>query len=222
MSKYSGKIAAVAVALLLVSACSAPQTDDSAQDQTQDQTASPTVEQSQGEGQQDQDSDAHDGPEDQTLTMDDAVAQISYPLTEGSGSMTMGLHAPIVDGDTMLVQVTFSAYFDNPNDDSEYFNRLHGVAGWNMLAPIVHDRANMKSYFVPRTKGVDNEGGGWLSSGQSKASWGSEMGRTQITHGEEYTMWSYFPAPEDDIEVVDVSVVPGVQEFKDIELEFVD
>jgi len=66
------------------------------------------------------------------------------------------------------------------------------------------------------------QGGGWLSGAHAGGAWASAIGDVEVRSGEQYLHWAYFPAPEDDIDTVDVAVIPGAQEFRDVHIDWGD
>lgn len=165
--------------------------------------------------------EAQDGPQDVTASMDDAVQTITYPMQDHDGEITMGMLSLEVQGESMQVSVVFEPQFDNEDDTAE-FSKLHGETG-SVLAPAVNDRENMKAYNVPRkTTNPHVQGGGWLGGSFAPGTWASAIGDVEVRSGGQYVHWANFPVPEDDIETVDVSVVPGAQEFRDVEINWGD
>lgn len=170
----------------------------------------------------DQDSSENHGPQDVTLTLDDAVQTITYPMQGYDGEITMGVITPEVQGETMLVSIIFEPEFaDEENNEAVRFGNLHGESSKSVLMPVVSDRQNFKAYHVPReTTNVHVQGGGWNGGSFATGTWASPIGNVDVRSGEQYVHWAYFPAPEDDIDTVDIAVIPGMQEFRDIEIDW--
>lgn len=159
--------------------------------------------------------------DDATLTMDDAVETITYSIQgdAAEGEITMGLQSLELVDDAMLLTLTFMPEYED-SDAVHLFQDLHGDQGNSVLAPVVNDRANLKAYHVPRqTQNPHVQGGGWIGGSFGRGTWASPVGDVEAQSGELITHWAYFPAPEDDIDTVDVAVVPGVQEFQDVEIQ---
>lgn len=189
--------------------------DDSGQESPES-----TSEESPEQASEDSPDEPREPAEDVTLTMDDAVQTITYPI-QGSfaeGEVTMGLHSLEVVDDAMLLTVSFVPEYEDPSE-VHLFQNLHSL-GSTTLLPVVNDRENLKAYHVPRqTTNQFAQGGGWLGGSFATGAWASPVGDIEAQHGELITHWAYFPAPEDDIDTVDVAVVPGVQEFQDVEIQ---
>src|SRR5690625_872619 len=170
---------------------------------------------------------APDSAEDQTPTnvtrhMDDAVQTITYPMQGHDGEITMGILPPEVQGEAMLVSIIFEPEFaDDEDTEGVRFRDLHGDSANTVLMPVVSDRENFKAYHVPReTTNQFVQGGGWTGGSFGTGTWASPIGDVEVRSGEQYLHWAYFPAPEDDIDTVDVAVIPGMQEFRDVEIDW--
>ena len=220
----TAKPALAMLGLFLLTACGTGGDEGSEGSPTADQAEPGDVA---SEGSTAEDAEADEGtadtgsPQDATASMDDAVETITYPMQEHEGEITMGLLTPEVEGDSMLVSVVFQPDFA---DDGEavQFSTLHGAVG-GVLAPAVSDRQNMKAYHVPREVTHESvQGGGWLSGAHAGGAWASAIGDVEVRSGEQYLHWAYFPAPEDDIDTVDVAVIPGAQEFRDVHIDWGD
>lgn len=158
-------------------------------------------------------------PNDVTLGIDDALQTITYPMTSGrDGEITMGIQSPVVNEQGMLLTVTFIPDYDDSDGTWRFHDDMHNGRNIDVhLLPLISDRANFKSYYVPNTDGDKLDG--WLS--YNREPWVSTVD-TSPASGEVVSLWAYFPAPEDDIDVVDIAVVPGVQEFRDVPVEWGD
>lgn len=191
------------------------------QDQTEPGDVAPDEGAAEGADAEEESADAQDGPQDGTPRMDDAMETITYPMQGYDGEITMGLLPPEVQGDSMQVSVVFEPQFEN-EDESVEFRELHGEIG-SVLAPVVNDRENMKAYHVPRVSTNPHvQGGGWFAGRFAPETWASAIGSVEMRSGEQYVHWAHFPAPEDDIDTVDVAVVPGAQEFQNVQIDWGD
>lgn len=201
------------LSLLVLTACGTPEGQAPENDgtHTQQQDTDPA----------ESDGAQAEGPTDVTRDLDDAVQTITYPMQGHEGDITMGIFAPEVQGETMLVSVVFEPEFADEQPEGVRFQDLHGETGNTVLAPVVSDRENFKAYHVPReaTYGFV-QGGGWIGSSFANGTWASPIGDVEVRSGEQYLHWAYFPAPEDDIDTVDIAVIPGMQEFRDIEIDW--
>jgi hypothetical protein len=162
-------------------------------------------------------------PTDATRDMDDAVQTISYPMQGYDGEITMGILPPEVQGEAMLVSIIFQPEFEDEDEATEdvQFRDLHGDSANSVLLPVVSDRENFKAYHVPReTTNQFVQGGGWIGGSFGTGTWASAIGDVEVRSGEQYMHWAYFPTPEDDINTVDVAVIPGMQEFRDVEINW--
>lgn len=199
--------------ILVLTACGSSQ--DQTTEDPEDQTAAVDQE-------NDADSWEEQGPKDVTLQLDDAQQTISYPMQGHDGEITMGIFAPEVQGETMLVSVVFEPVFADENDEEGVkFKELHNDSPGAVLMPVVSDRENFKAYHVPReTTNQFAQGGGWAGGMFADGTWASAIGDVEVRSGEQYLHWAYFPAPEDDIDTVDIAVIPGMQEFRDVPIEW--
>ena len=178
----------------------------------QDDSASEPAEPDSAEGQ---------GPTDVTRQLDDAVQTITYPMQGHDGEITMGIFTPEVQGEAMLVSIVFEPEFADEDTEDVRFRDLHGDSANTVLMPVVSDRENFKAYHVPReTENQFVQGGGWTGGSFGTGTWASPIGDVEVRSGEQYLHWAYFPAPEDDIDTVDVAVIPGMQEFRDVEIDW--
>lgn len=159
--------------------------------------------------------------EDDSRHPDQAQQTVTYPLPEVDGEMTVGLQSLVAGDETLLLSVSFVPEYDE--DESMTMYELHqpgGASGHNAyLLPTVSDRQNFKQYYVP-TPDPSSRAQGWV--GRGAEAWATQVEGFGLTPNEVFTMWAYFPLPEDDIDVVDVSVVPGAPEFQDVEIDWGD
>ncbi|WP_150460656.1 hypothetical protein [Nesterenkonia ebinurensis] len=165
------------------------------------------------------DSETPGTPTDSTLNHEDAVDTITYPISTSSGiegEISMGLHSLEVTDQGMLLTMSFVPEYDDSNRPERFYDGLHTARNIDShLMPVVSDRANMKAYYVP------NEAGehlfGWVPA--NRGPWASGLD-IRPRSGETVAFWAYYPVPEDEIEVVDIAVMDGVQEFRDVEIDW--
>ena len=200
--------------IIALTACGTTQPEAAGDTDEQTQTAQqdPAVESG---------SDEQSEPTDVTRSMDDAVQTITYPMQDHEGEITMGILTPEVQGDAMLVSIVFEPEFADDTTDGVKFRDLHGKSANSVLMPVVSDRENFKAYHVPReTTNQFVQGGGWTGGSFGTGTWASAIGDVEVRSGEQYMHWAYFPTPEDDIETVDIAVIPGMQEFRDVTIDW--
>src|SRR5699024_8242601 len=77
------------------------------------------------------------------------------------------------------------------------------------VLPALNDRDNFKAYYVP-TPDPRQRTAGWI--GRQAEAWATNVEGVPISSGEVLTLWAYFPLPEDDIDTIDVAVIPGAPE----------
>lgn len=161
------------------------------------------------------------------ISHEDALDTVSYEFTspEADGEIEIGLHGLDVGEEGMLLTVSFVPEYDDSAGPQE-FRAMHETYGQYLL-PMVSDRDNFKAYYVPkaseeRTGGMSSEPeAGWVGNLAGEA-WASEIGENLVASDQTLVLWAYFPIPEDDIDTVDVAVVPGAPEFKDVEINWGD
>src|SRR5699024_12254803 len=94
-----------------------------------------------------------------------------------------------------------------------------GTSAFSVGMPVVSDRENFMGCHVPRMETIDFvQGGGWAGGSIGKGTGASAIGDVDVQAGAQYLHWTYFPTPVDDIDTVDIAVIPGVQEFRDVEI----
>lgn len=213
------KPALAVLGLFLLTACGTGTDEEPESTPTQGQTGPEDVDRDDDSAEGTGTEEASAERQDVTASMDDAVQTITYPVEGYDGEITMGLLPLAVQGESMQVTVVFEPQFDN-EDDSVEFSDLHGETS-PVLAPVVNDRENMKAYNVPReTTNPHVQGGGWIPGQFASGTWASAIGDVEVSSGGQYVHWANFPAPEDDIDTVDVAVVPGAQEFQDVQINW--
>ena len=201
--------------LIALTGCGTAQDDAAAESEDQTQVA-----------QQDAESPAPDNaaeqaPTDVTRSMDEVLQTITYPMQDHEGEITMGIMAPEVQGEAMLVSIVFEPEFADETTEGVQFKDLHGDSANSVLMPVVSDRENFKAYHVPReTTNQFVQGGGWTGGSFATGTWASAIGNVEVRSGDQYVHWAYFPTPEDDIETVDIAVIPGMQEFRDVTIDW--
>lgn len=160
--------------------------------------------------------------EDTTPDPDEALQSVTYAMTGPTqGEMTMALHGVEVGEEGMLITVTFTPEYEQDGEPAHFIEDMHNPSRANIAAylmPVVSDRENLKAYYVP-VEVPERAGGGWGT--RSDNAWASDVD-VHVHSGDTLTMWAYVPTPEDDIDTVDVSVVPGAPEFRDVEIEWGD
>lgn len=160
--------------------------------------------------------------EDTTPDPDEALQSVTYAMTGPTqGEMTMALHGVEVGEEGMLITVTFTPEYEQGGEPAHFIEDMHNPSRANIAAylmPVVSDRENLKAYYVP-VEVPERAGGGWGT--RSDNAWASDVD-VHVHSGDTLTMWAYVPTPEDDIDTVDVSVVPGAPEFRDVEIEWGD
>ena len=204
--------------VVLLTACGTTQEQASETSEAQPQQEHSTT--AAAEAEDSSDDQQQDAP-DATRDLADAVETISYPMQGYDGEITMGIFPPEVQGETMLVSVVFQPEFSDDSADDVRFADLHGTSGLSVLMPVVSDRQNFTVYHVPRMSTSDfAQGSGWTGGSVGDGTWASAIGDVKVQSGAQYLHWAYFPAPVDDIDTVDIAVIPGVQEFRDVEIDW--
>lgn len=157
--------------------------------------------------------------EDVTHDPDAAQQTVTYSLSGVDGEMTMGVQSLTASEDGLLLEMTFVPEYEGEEGPVD-FEALHGAGGaMSHLLPTLNDRETFTQYFVPTSDpGKRTQGWGF---GTIEA-WATEVGGIEAPSGEIFSFWAHFPTPEDDIDVIDIAVVPGVQEFKDVEIDWGD
>ncbi|MCT1605883.1 hypothetical protein M3B43_00830 [Nesterenkonia massiliensis] len=230
---HQAVVGAGTLSLLLLSGCSP---DDSAEFQDADpaaETAETSVEPDEPDTEADSEEepgDAAPGEEeaehssastDSTLNHEDAVDTITYPIASSSGiegEISMGLHSLEVTDQGMLLTMSFVPDYDDSDGPARFFDGLHTAGNIDSyLLPAVNDRQNMKAYYVPNAEGEHLSGWTYFRT----EPWASSMD-IHVRSGETAVLWAYYPVPEDEIDTVDVAVMPGVQDFRDVQINWGD
>ncbi|MEE6280708.1 hypothetical protein [Georgenia sunbinii] len=134
----------------------------------------------------------------------DAIDTITYALPgadeRAEATATVGLHSLRVDGETMLLELSFTPEF---NGDDTY--GIYEMNGGSKLMPVLNDRQNLKQYTVLSVNGSTE----WAT--------GTVNADPKVSSGQTLHYWGYFAAPEDDIDTISVGV--GTVEFDDVTIE---
>ena len=219
------------VAVLGLSACALTDGGDEEAEQTSSEATAAETSAQEGSAAEDapegDDAEEDDVPaagpaEDTTPDPDEAIQTVTYAMTGPTeGEMTMALHGVEVGEEGMLITVTFTPEYEQDGEPAHFIEAMHNPSRANIatyLMPVVSDRENLKAYYVP-VEVPERAGGGWGT--RSDNAWASDVD-VHVHSGDTLTMWAYVPTPEDDIDTVDVSVVPGAPEFRDVEIEWGD
>lgn len=145
--------------------------------------------------------------EGRPVNPDDAVETITYALPTDSinGTMTVGLHHLRTNGETMELLLTYTPEFDEHEQYSLW--DLHGK-DHSQVPPSLYDRENLKSYSLLRAD----------SSWNVQSVWATEQTTVDLASGDSQPYWANFPAPEDDIDTLNVGI-PNAPEFEDVEIQ---
>jgi hypothetical protein len=182
MRRLNRSIAAalVAVSLLLLSACSDGD-ETSAQDQEQS-----------GDQQQTEDAGGagrSEGASGVQFDPEDVLVEQTYSLTANpEDKVTVGLQSLVVDGQVMTLTAVVTPDFSSVSDSQPV--SLYDILERDAFRPTLLDRENLKEY------SVINDGATW---------WESDAVDTQAPNGSPMRVFATFAAPEDDIDIVDVS-----------------
>ena len=220
--------AAATLALGMLAAC-AP--EESAEfDGTDNQQAATEVEEPEGstdeadvpDGADDSDEAASDtaADDDDTATDDEAVTDdpgdagntsvrgpqeavetLTYDVPNDNLQVTVGLHDLQVQGEVMRLDLSFT-----PEGGRSSSYSLWDLAGNSRVLPLLNDRENLKQYSVLRGGPTD-----WSSE--------TDASGTKIESGQTLMYYAYYAAPEDDIDTINISVIDGLVEFADVEIQ---
>lgn len=152
----------------------------------------------------DEDDDAHGGENSDTssgpLDHEDAIETIAYePPGESDVTLEFGFHELRVIDDVMLLEMTIvPEHFESGPFGLTYLN------GNQRISPQLTDRENLKQY--------SRVAGGEISAPAGPI---YESGQTAV-------FWAYYAAPQDDIDTITVSAIPGAVEFEDVEITWGD
>lgn len=195
----------------------AGETEEAQQDDSEE---APEADTDSEEGDEDEDdAEAPQTSTDSTLNHEDAVDTITYPISTDSGiegEISMGLHSLEVTDQGMLLTMSFVPEYDDSDGPARFFDGLHTARSIDThLLPVVNDRANLKAYYVPNEAGRHSSG--WVPG--NREAWASQL-NIRPRSGETVAFWAYYPVPEDDIDTVDIAVMDGVQDFREVEIDW--
>lgn len=132
---------------------------------------------------------------------EEATEAITYDLPDDEADVTVGLHTLQVAGDVMLLELSFTP---QGGGGSYGFNNLNmGRA----LMPLLHDRENLKQYSV-------------LGTGSNRWASNTTVSGTRVESGQSLMFYAHYAAPEDDIDTINISVIDGLVEFADAEIQW--
>lgn len=132
---------------------------------------------------------------------EDAVESQAYDVPGHDLEVTVGLHTLRVEGDVMLLELSFT-----PEGDEGGRHGFNNFSQGRGVEPVLTDRENLKQYTV-----VGSGGDRWASD--------SSVTSTQVEPGQTVMFYAYYSAPQDDIDTVDVTVIDGFVMFDDVEIE---
>lgn len=148
----------------------------------------------------------------QTVDPGEVIAEATYALpgsSEGS-TVTVGVRQLTVEGSTMILELVLTPNGSGSEADASWM--VYDLAGGARLEPVLNDRSNLKQYILL------NDSSGGTDSSQD---WATDTGpgAPRVTSGETTVWWGYYAAPEDDIDAISVSVLPGAVELADVPIE---
>lgn len=209
MGRTTGRAAALAVVILTLAACTG--SDDDGTSQTEP-TAETEVDGSEGAAAEGAAGAA------QATVRDSVLAEQTFdtPGGEGAGgTLTTAITALEVKGETMTLRWTLR--WDNDEKSSSETVSLSDLDARNM--PSVTDPANLKVYMPLCTEGSWQGGAvDQMQCGNSALVSPSESVFFQIPNHATVEAWAMFPAPQDEIDTVDVMLVDGWPTFTDVEV----
>lgn len=135
----------------------------------------------------------------------DPIDTMTVPMADDLGEVTIGLHSLVHKGDAMVLMLSFTPDLEVRDETRVQDMFGLGASSGYGLRPTLHDRENLKRYSV---MGVGTGDRGWQSAATA-----------DIPDGEPGYHWAHFAAPEDDIDSLSISVVPGAPEFEDVEIQ---
>ncbi|ROR73500.1 hypothetical protein [Bogoriella caseilytica] len=135
------------------------------------------------------------------LDPQDAIETISYELPgDSSTTVDVGLHGLRVEGEVMLLELSFTGQFYGNNPMN-----IYAMMGGSVY-PELNDREHLKQYTV-------------IGTGHDRWSTPSTNAGHRYESGQTAPYWAYYAAPVDDIDTITVTVIPGAVEFEDVEIE---
>ncbi len=193
--------------------------EDPEQEEDQELTEEQSEAEEEGEPEEEGEAETPESGADSTLHHEDAADTITYPISTQSGmegEISMGLHSLEVTDQGMLLTMTFVPDYDDSEGPARFHDELHTARNIDShLLPVVNDRANLKAYYVPNEAG--DQLSGWAPG--NREAWTSEL-NIRPRSGETVAFWAYYPVPEDDIDTVDIAVMDGVQDFREVEIDW--
>ncbi|WP_120005796.1 hypothetical protein [Nesterenkonia muleiensis] len=157
---------------------------------------------------------------------EDALETYSYEIPDEDidGELEVGVHPIEVDGEVMMLTMSFLAEYDER--DTYTFNELHGHGGEpNIANPDAHlnprliDRVNFNAYSVL------NHDTSRPTSINSYSWWSQPVHEVQMHSGEPFFYWAYYAVPQDDVDSIDVVVNNtglshlDIPVFQDVEIQ---
>lgn len=138
-------------------------------------------------------------------TPDNAIETVTFevPGTDerDEATVTVGLHGLRVDGEVMVLELSFTPEFRSDNQVN-----IRNMFGNQRMLPVLNDRVNLKQYTV-------------LGSGGGGSGWATDNGPlgSKVSSGQTLQYWAHFAAPEDDIDTISVGL--DLVEFTDVTIE---
>ncbi|WP_022873585.1 hypothetical protein [Nesterenkonia alba] len=149
------------------------------------------------------DDETHESASEGPLDPADALETVEYEVPgEAGNTVTVGLHDLRVEGEVMLLELSFTGEFSN-RDSNNIFMMFGGTA----IYPELNDRENLKQYTV-------------IGQGHDRWATDSTNSGHQYESGQTAPYWAYYAAPVDEIDTLTVSVIPGAVEFEDVEIDW--
>lgn len=124
----------------------------------------------------------------------------------------------------MLVTTSYLFKFDEElgSSNSKIAELFGGRGIYTSPVPVVLDPQNTKVHTVPGHGGDSKDPiptASWRT--ESEAGWSSgDMDGQTLHDGMRMTTWAYFPTPEDDIDTVSVTPVPGDQSVSEVPINW--
>ncbi|WP_258933652.1 hypothetical protein [Nesterenkonia pannonica] len=182
------------------------ETSGSADEADSEHDELPDEEASDGEDDSDEGSDAAAPGESSGLVdPEDAAQTVTYsiPNPDIDGDITVGFHHLRARDETMELLLTVTPEFG----EHEAYNlfTLHD----GRFAARLSDRQNLKQYTI---LGAQHGSPGWATPGTP--------GEVEIHDGETLAYWANYPIPEDDIDVVSISVHENAPELEDVDIDW--
>lgn len=138
-------------------------------------------------------------------TPDNAVETVTFEIPgadeRDEATVTVGLHGLRVEGEVMVLELSFTPEFRNDDELS-----LYHMFGRRLMLPVLNDRENLKQYTVLGAVGGSD---GWATSNSGRG--------PRVGSGQSLQYWAHFAAPEDDIDSIHVAF--GLVEFADVAIE---